>query len=94
MEESSPWEVHLDMLELYRIILCVVTFILYRYDKAMVVTHNRRIPERVLIGSAVAGGAWGALDGMVLFRHKIRQSRFWIILIPSGLFYLGLLVAV
>ena len=82
------------MLETYLLILSAVTFILYGYDKVMAVSHNWRVPERVLIGSALAGGAWGALAGMVLFRHKIRQSRFWLILIPSGLFYLCLLVAV
>ena len=81
------------MLETYLLILSVVTFILFGYDKAMAVTHNWRVPERVLIGAGLAGGAWGALAGMVMFRHKIRHTRFWLILIPCGLFYLGLLVA-
>ena len=36
----------------------------------------RRVPEKVLFLSALAGGSIGALAGMALFRHKTRHWSF------------------
>lgn len=72
----------------------LAALILYGYDKAMAVSHRWRMPERVLLGIGLVGGAWGALAGMILFRHKIRSIRFWFFLIPCALFYLWLAVTI
>ena len=48
---------------------------LYAADKRRAQTRSRRIPERALLLSAVAG-PFGALGGMGLFRHKTRHIRF------------------
>lgn len=37
-----------------------------------------RIPEAVLLGLAVCGGALGVLLGMTLFHHKTRKPKFYI----------------
>jgi uncharacterized membrane protein YsdA (DUF1294 family) len=54
--------------------------------------HQRRIPERTQLGIGLLGGAWGALLGMILFRHKIRKPIFWFTMIPSALLYLWLII--
>lgn len=51
-------------------------FILYGIDKRKARRHLWRIPERVLLLAAAAGGAPGALAGMRFFRHKTRHAVF------------------
>ncbi len=46
-------------------------------DKYRAQTRQWRIPERVLLGLAWLGGAFGALLGMQVFHHKTRKSHFW-----------------
>ena len=53
-----------------------IAFWLYGLDKLLAKLHARRIPERVLLLAAAAGGAPGALLGMLVFHHKIRKARF------------------
>ncbi len=64
----------------------VITFLTYGYDKLIAGTGATRVPERVLLALAVAGGTVGALLGMRLFHHKTSKERF--------LERLGLIVAV
>ncbi|MGQ9683457.1 MAG: DUF1294 domain-containing protein [Anaerolineae bacterium] len=60
--------------------------LVYGLDKWAAQCNRQRIPERVLLGLALAGGSPGALLGMVLFRHKRRKAPF--------LGRLGLIVAI
>ena len=78
----------------YLLILSLAELGLFGYDKLMAVTRRWRIPERVLLTIGLAGGAWGALLGMVVFRHKIRRARFWITLVPPAVVYLALLILI
>ena len=48
----------------------VITALLYGADKAKARRGAWRIPERVLLGCGICGGARGALLGMRLFHHK------------------------
>jgi uncharacterized membrane protein YsdA (DUF1294 family) len=55
-----------------------------------------RISEKILISSAVFMGAFGAMAGMYIFRHKTRKMKFRL-LIPSSvvlnlsvIYYLGI----
>lgn len=57
-------------------IMNVITFGLYGLDKNHAVYAKGRIPEAVLLGLAVIGGAYGAYMGMLLFRHKTRHKAF------------------
>ena len=54
----------------------VITALLYGADKAKARRGAWRIPERVLLGCGVCGGALGALLGMRLFHHKTRHWYF------------------
>lgn len=64
---------------LYYLIVNIFAFFLYGSDKRRAVHHKWRITERALLLSAVAGGAVGALLGMIWFRHKTLHLQFRII---------------
>jgi len=65
--------------------LSLVTFAYYGWDKRRAQRNDRRIPEAVLLGLALAGGSLGAFAGMRLFRHKTIKGSFrvlfWLIVI-------------
>lgn len=54
----------------------VIMALLYGADKAKARRGAWRIPERVLLGCGICGGALGALLGMRLFHHKTRHWYF------------------
>lgn len=60
----------------------IATWACYRIDKARAGRGARRIPERVLLGAALAGGSIGALLGVYAHRrrHKAKKVRFMIAL--------------
>ncbi len=78
------------MLLYYLLTLSVVALALYGYDKLMAKQSGWRVSEKALLTVAVLGGAWGALAGMLLFRHKTRHLRFWLIVGAAALLYLGM----
>lgn len=55
----------------------LIALLLYGWDKAAARRGARRVPESRLLLLGLLGGAPGALAGMLLFRHKTRQFRFW-----------------
>ena len=57
-------------------IINIITFFVYGLDKLKAVNHWWRVPERVLLGLAAAGGSVGAYLGMMVFRHKTLQPLF------------------
>ena len=66
---------------LYSGIVSLITFVIYGTDKARAQERDpkkkkMRIPEKVLIELAYAGGAPGAALGMFVFHHKIRKPKF------------------
>lgn len=53
--------------------------LLFMYlDKQFAKRHKRRIPEAVLLGTALSGGSLGILLGMALFHHKTRKLKFYL----------------
>lgn len=62
----------------YFLILSSITLIVWGYDKYRAVAGQWRVPEKVLLTLTVIGGAYGALAGMLLFRHKTRKPAIWI----------------
>ena len=61
---------------LYLELVNLTAFALFGIDKRRARRGQWRVPEAVLMWSAVLGGAIGALGGMLLFRHKTRKPRF------------------
>ncbi len=54
--------------------------LLYGYDKRQAVLSRRRVSERTLLSSAIIA-PFGALFGIVMFRHKTRNLKY-VILVP------------
>lgn len=65
----------------YLIVINLVAFIACGVDKRAAVQKKWRIPERLLLGLAIAGGSVGMLLGMFVFRHKTKTPKF-IITVP------------
>jgi len=76
------------------ILLTAATFILWGIDKYRAKMGMWRIPEKILITLTVIGGAFGALAGMLLFRHKTRKTYFWILVIAACLIHTGIIISV
>jgi len=69
----------LTYFELYLLLLNLITFGVYGFDKILSLRDNpqaRRIREITLLGLALLGGIIGGLLAMTLFRHKIKKISF------------------
>jgi uncharacterized membrane protein YsdA (DUF1294 family) len=73
-------------------ILSGAAFALYGYDKFTAKAGMGRIPERSLFLISIIGGGFGGLAAMILFRHKIRKTSFW--LVNGGMSLVWLLVLI
>ncbi|KAK7191902.1 hypothetical protein DPSP01_011340 [Paraphaeosphaeria sporulosa] len=70
---------HAILLTIFTVVLSLVTFLLYGYDKMQARNLNWRVKESTLHLCAVLGGWPGALAGMHYFQHKTRKVRFLIV---------------
>lgn len=66
------------MLPGYLILINAASFLLMLADKKKAKRNMWRIPEKVLLGTAVLGGSLGVLAGMYTFRHKTKHLKFTI----------------
>lgn len=74
------------------LIVSFVTFVLYGLDKYKAKRKLWRIPEKVLIGCSLLGGAIGGLAAMSLFRHKTKHNYFWVANIIGLVWQIALLL--
>ena len=75
------------------IVVSLITFVLYGVDKSKARRHAWRIPEKILLGFGLLGGAVGGLLGMNAFHHKTKHGYFWVVnilglIIQAAVFYL------
>ena len=61
------------------LLLNVVSFLLFFYDKRCAIQHKWRVPEVTLLSFSLIGG-FGALFSMIIFRHKINKLKFQILI--------------
>lgn len=73
------------------LILSIIEVILMGYDKHQAEIHAWRVPEKVLLGLGIAGGAIGGLIGMRVFRHKTKKAYFLVIFGIAAIVHLYLL---
>lgn len=66
-------------LNIYLIMINLVTFALYGIDKKRARRSQWRISEKTLLLTALAGGSAGALLGMLIFHHKTKHWKFRIL---------------
>ena len=67
-----------DVVLAWIISITVVTLLAYRFDKSIAGSDRVRVPERVLLLLALAGGSLGAIIGMYFLgeRHKTSKTSF------------------
>ncbi len=63
----------------YLIIINIISFFLYGFDKYMAIKDKRRISEYHLFVVSLFGGCIGAILGMKIFHHKTRKIKFWVL---------------
>lgn len=73
-------------------LISFVNFIMYGADKRAAVRGKWRIPERVLLGTSLCGGALGGILGMIVFRHKTQKAAFIIVNACGLLYQAGILI--
>ncbi|MBQ8797103.1 MAG: DUF1294 domain-containing protein [Oscillospiraceae bacterium] len=61
---------------LYLFIINAADFLLMLADKQKAIKKQYRIPEAVLLSTALAGGSLGCLCGMYVAHHKTRKPLF------------------
>ena len=66
------------ILILWLILINLVLFIMMGVDKWKARRHRWRIPEKVLLGTAIIGGSAGGILGMLIFHHKTKHPKFYI----------------
>lgn len=71
----------LTLVAVLLLLVNILSLALYGSDKVRARRRDERIPERMLLGIALLGGALGACLGMWLFRHKTRHWRF-VVFVP------------
>lgn len=67
--------------------MSLLTFALYGWDKHLAVYQKTRIPEFILLLVSFFCGAFGALCGMIFFKHKTSHKMF-VICVPIFLILL------
>ena len=66
----------MDIIMGYLLIVNVLAFIIYGFDKYQARKAGRRIPEATLLIWAGIGGSIGAWMGMKLWHHKTLYKKF------------------
>ena len=59
----------------YLVLINIATYVLMALDKKKAQLGAWRVPEKTLLGLAVAGGSVGEILGMYQFRHKTRHAQ-------------------
>ena len=60
----------------YYLIITLITFLVWGFDKFRAKVQQWRVPEKTLYGLILLGGGIGALSGIAVFRHKTRKPQF------------------
>ena len=66
----------MEYVVVYLLVINIVGFFAMGIDKAKAKAGAWRIPEKTLLGIAVAGGVVGVWCGMNTFRHKTKHLQF------------------
>lgn len=68
LTEVSGWGITINL----------VGFLTGALDKRLAIKKRFRIPGKVMLALAIAGGAFGLLLSLLAFRHKIKKGHFFI----------------
>ena len=71
----------------YLAVVSLLTLGVWGFDKFRAISRGWRVPEHWLFILILIGGSFGALAGMLFFRHKTRKPFFWIAVGGGCVFY-------
>lgn len=74
------------------VVLNLVTFLAFGYDKLIAGGRARRLPELLLWLLSLLGGSIGGLFGMFVFHHKTRKLSFRLCM--AGIFLIQVVLIV
>ena len=85
----------MPLILLLLILLNLIAFIAFGYDKQLAKSRKNRISERSLFLLLFFGGIIGGILGMLVFRHKTNKNSFKlvvfsIVILQLALLYFGL----
>ena len=66
----------IGFLEIYLIVINLITFIVFGVDKRAAIKKRSRIRVSTLLTLSLIGGSLGGLIAMYLFRHKTKKLQF------------------
>jgi uncharacterized membrane protein YsdA (DUF1294 family) len=81
------WFTGWSLFWIWLLVVNLVTFVLYGFDKAQAKWNRLRVPEIVLHGLALAGGFLGGWAGRAMFHHKTQKGIFTLVLVVSTVIY-------
>ena len=76
------------MFSIYFLIINLITFLAFLIDKRKAVHNKYRIAENILIFLCIIGGFIGALNSMVIFKHKLYKKKSTITIPIISLIYI------
>lgn len=81
MQDLVAWFLSLTVLTqtivLWFVVINIITFFVYGFDKMMAVSKQRRVSEKTMWILALIGGSLGAICAMEYFRHKTKKISFF-----------------
>lgn len=78
-------------LVIYLIIINILAFIMFGYDKKKAIKKEYRISESTLIYMTLLSGGIGSILAMKIYKHKTKKKKFWIIAIISFIIWLKII---
>lgn len=60
----------------YLLVINMMAYIIYFYDKKQAISERRRVSEHTLLLFVVAGGIFGSAMSMLINRHKTSKFSF------------------
>ncbi len=79
---------------IYLILLTVLSFACFAYDKYQAIHHGPRVSERFLLTITGLGGTLGSLAAMLVFHHKTRKTSFLLKLILLIILQVGCIILI
>ncbi len=65
----------------------LLAMLAYGADKVAARSGGWRISEKTLLTLSVFGGCFGAIVAMLVFRHKTRKLKFWLVNIIASIIH-------
>lgn len=75
----------------YIVFFSLITLCLYASDKKRAIKGKNRIKEKTLLFFTILGGAFGAVIGSNVFRHKTDKGYFSLVIYSSFIMQLAVL---